>query len=132
MSARPTPRPPSTPSPVRGRSGAAPHRIDGSLLRKALAGGRLRMGALELTILQALDAELRRREEPARSRRRARRRAARFLADHAERRSPPGADEVRRWVEEMALRGGIPRGERASYLRTVSFLYTRVLHRPAP
>lgn len=126
----------STPPPP--RLAAVPHfaaapPIAGAgprLLRTALARGRLPMGALRLTILRAADDALRARGVPLRDRRTRLDRIGRFLADHADRRRPPSADEVRRWARELVRRGRVTEEEAAACVRAVAFLYARVLGRP--
>lgn len=131
----PSPTDPETP-PARSRRriapGPRPDRLPGDqprLLRSALAGGRLPLGALRLTILQALDAELRRRGRSVRERRLHRDRAGRFLDHHADRRRIPPVPEVRRWAREMERRGRADAGEAEALLRSVRLLYAAVLGR---
>lgn len=106
-------------------------RVGPELLRAALARGRLPMGALRLTILEVLDAELRRRGRTADQRREHRRRVARYLADHADRRVPPTGAEARRWARRLVRSGRLSRGEADATLAALGFLYVRVLARPA-
>lgn len=112
------------------RPSSAPYRVDARLLRRALGAGRLRLGTLRLTILQALGAELRRHGLPAPSRRARRDRAERFLASHADRRSVPGAAEARRWTE--AAKGPAAEGEVRLRREALRLLYVRVLGRKDP
>lgn len=117
------------------RPSSAPYRVDARLLRRALGAGRLRLGTLRLTILQALAAELRRRGLPAPSRRARRERAERFLASHADRRSVPGAAEARRWTEAAkgpAAEGPASEGEVRLRREALRLLYVRVLGRDDP
>lgn len=131
----PLPIDPDTPPAASRRRiapGRGPDRLPGDqprLLRSALAGGRLPLGALRLTILQALDAELRRRGRPVRERRLHRDRAGRFLDHHADRRRVPPVPEVRRWTREMARRGRADAAEAQALLRSVRLLYATVLGR---
>ena len=99
------------------------------LLRSALAAGRLPLGSLRLTILQALDVELRRGGHTPRERRTHRDRVGRFLADHADRRRVPPLPEVRRWARELTRRGRADAAEAEALLRSVRLLYTAVLER---
>lgn len=99
------------------------------LLRTALSAGRLPLGALRLTILQALDLELERRGRSPGERRGHRDRAGRFLADHAARRRLPPLREVRRWARELARRGRADAAEAEALLRSVRLLYAAVLGR---
>lgn len=96
------------------------------LLRSALAAGRLPLGALRLTLLQALDADLDRRGRPPAERRDHRDRVGRFLADHADRRRIPGPAEARRWAREMVRRGRTDAAEAEALLRSVRLLYAAV------
>ncbi len=115
-------RPPSLP--------LRPPGVGPDLLRAALARGRLPLGALRLTILEVLDAELRRRGRTAVRRRDHRRRVGRYLADHADRRVPPTGAEARRWARRLVRSGRLSREEADATLAAVGFLYVRVLARP--
>lgn len=122
---------PVTAAPTAGdlsRPGA-PDGVRPGLLRSALAAGRLPLGALRLTILQALDAELSRRGRSPGERRRHRDRVGRFLADHADRRRVPPLREVRRWTRELERRRRADAAEAEAALRSVRLLYGAVLGR---
>lgn len=131
----PLPTDPETPPAASRRrvaTGPGPDRLPGGqarLLRSALAGGRLPLGALRLTILRALDAELRRRGRSVRERRLHRDRAGRFLDHHGDRRRVPPIPEVRRWAQELARRGRADTAEAEALLRSVRLLYAAVLGR---
>lgn len=110
---------------------APPFRIGAPILRAALAAGKLPLGDLRLTILQALDAELRREGHGPAARRACREQASRFLADHAHRRSLPSADEIPGWLAAPASRSGLSPEEAAARRRSIRLLYRRVFGRSA-
>ena len=110
---------------------APPFRIEAPVLRAALEAGRLPLGTLRLTLLQALDAELRRGGHGPAVRRACREHASRFLADHAHRRSVPSADELSGWLAGAGRRGRMSTEEAAACRRSIRCLYGRVLGRPA-
>lgn len=101
------------------------------MLRDALAGGRLPLAAVRLTILQAMEAELRRRSRPAEVREGWLEPARRFLADHGDLRGVPSRAEALGWLVRLGLEGRLPIGATERWDTAIRFLYDRVLASPA-
>lgn len=101
------------------------------MLRDALAGGRLPLAAVRLTILQAMEAELRRRSRPAEVRGSWLETAGRFLADHGDLRRLPSRAEALGWLVRLGLEGRLPIGAAGRWDRAIRFLFDRVLTSPA-